>query len=108
MLSRHKQAGLTTEGEKLTVEETKEADISDQCEEREVYSDDEITDLMQQMIAQDMLVRHSLRGVVKTWLQQTATDLPTNMFVGWLLSIPATCECISGTDQLGKFYMLPH
>ena len=28
--------------------------------------------------------------------------------VGWLLNVPATCECISGTDLLRQFYMLPH
>ena len=26
------------------------------------------------------------------------------MFVGWLLNVPATCECISGTDLLRQFY----
>ena len=30
------------------------------------------------------------------------------LFVCWLLSIPATCECISGTDLLRQFYVLPH
>ena len=30
------------------------------------------------------------------------------MFVGWLLNVPATCECISGTDLLRQFYVLPH
>ena len=28
--------------------------------------------------------------------------------VCWLLSIPATCKCISGTDLRGQFYVLPH
>ena len=28
--------------------------------------------------------------------------------VGWLLNVPATCECISGTDLLRQFYVLPH
>ena len=28
--------------------------------------------------------------------------------VGWLLNVPATCECISGTDLLGQLYVLPH
>ena len=28
--------------------------------------------------------------------------------VGWLLHVPATCECISGTDLLRQFYVLPH
>ena len=29
-------------------------------------------------------------------------------FVCWLLIVPATCECISGTDLLRQFYVLPH
>ena len=29
-------------------------------------------------------------------------------FVGWLLNVPATCECISGMDLLRQFYVLPH
>ena len=30
------------------------------------------------------------------------------LFVGWWLNVPATCECISGTDLLRQFYVLPH
>ena len=30
------------------------------------------------------------------------------LFVGWLLNVPATWECISGTDLLRQFYVLPH
>ena len=30
------------------------------------------------------------------------------LFVGWLFNVPATCECISGTDLLRQFYVLPH
>ena len=33
---------------------------------------------------------------------------PRAVVVGWLLNVPATCECISGTDLLGQFYVLPH
>ena len=29
-------------------------------------------------------------------------------FVCWLLNVPPTCECISGTDLLRHFYVLPH
>ena len=32
----------------------------------------------------------------------------TGLFVCWLLNVPATCECISGTDLLRQFYVLPH
>ena len=28
--------------------------------------------------------------------------------VGWLLNVPATCQCISGTDLHRQFYVLPH
>ena len=30
------------------------------------------------------------------------------LFVGWLLYVPATGSCISGTDLLRQFYVLPH
>ena len=30
------------------------------------------------------------------------------LFVGWLLNVPATFECISGTDLLRQLYVLPH
>ena len=29
-------------------------------------------------------------------------------FVCWLLNVPATCQCISGTDLHRQFYVLPH
>ena len=29
-------------------------------------------------------------------------------FVCWLLNVPTTCKCISGTDLLRQFYVLPH
>ena len=28
--------------------------------------------------------------------------------IGWLLNVPSTCWCISGTDLLRQFYVLPH
>ena len=31
-----------------------------------------------------------------------------NLFVCWLLNVPATCQCISGTDLHRQFYVLPH
>ena len=30
------------------------------------------------------------------------------LFVGWLLNVPATCECIPGIDLLRQFYVLTH
>ena len=37
---------------------------------------------------------------VKNWYREDV--------VCWLRNIPATCECISGTDLLRQFYVLPH
>ena len=34
--------------------------------------------------------------------------LEITIVVGWLLNVPATCECISGKDLLRQFYVLPH
>ena len=31
-----------------------------------------------------------------------------SLFVGWLLNVPARCECILGMDLLRQFYVLPH
>ena len=31
-----------------------------------------------------------------------------DVVVCWLLNVPATCSCISGTDLLRQFYVLPH
>ena len=31
-----------------------------------------------------------------------------SLFVCWLLNVPATGECISGTDLLRQLYVLPH
>ena len=30
------------------------------------------------------------------------------LFVGWFLNVPATCQCISGTDLLRQVNVLPH
>ena len=30
------------------------------------------------------------------------------VIVCWLFNVPATCKCISGTDLLRQFYVLPH
>ena len=39
--------------------------------------------------------------------RQTDRDRQS-LFVCWLLNVPATCECASGTDLLRQFYVLPH
>ena len=49
----------------------------------------------------------SQRGVYFFFYLSFDMVLPC-LFVGWLLHIPATCECISGTDLLRQFYVLPH
>ena len=36
------------------------------------------------------------------------TDQKTGIVVCCLLNVPATCECISGTDLLIQVYVLPH
>ena len=41
----------------------------------------------------------------ETFLQRY---LRCSCFVCWLLIVPATCECISGTDLHRQFYVLPH
>ena len=42
-------------------------------------------------------------------LKPRSTSAPSSCsFVCWLLNVPATCECISGTDLLRQFYVLPH
>ena len=38
----------------------------------------------------------------------TSLDDATLLFAGWLLYVPATGSCISGTDLLRQFYVLPH
>ena len=35
-------------------------------------------------------------------------DCMCRVVVCWLLNVPATCWCISGTDLLKQFYVLPH
>ena len=30
------------------------------------------------------------------------------LLVGWLFNVPASCQCISGTDLLRQVYVLPH
>ena len=44
------------------------------------------------------IVRAAALGKVQGWSD----------FVCWLLNVPATCQCISGTDLLRQFYVLSH
>ena len=41
-----------------------------------------------------------MEGYILQWMD--------NLFVGWLLNVLATGECISGTDLHRQFYVLPH
>ena len=49
-----------------------------------------------------------LQGWVTPVLANKASLALTPEFVGWLLNVPATCQCISGTDLHRQFYVLPH
>ena len=42
------------------------------------------------------------------WVRSRDTVLPDDHVVCWLLKVPATCECISGTDLLRQIYVLPY
>ena len=42
------------------------------------------------------------------WGRSRDTVLPDDHVVCWLLKVPATCECLSGTDLLRQIYVLPH
>ena len=44
------------------------------------------------------------------WLEKVMGNMQVMavVVVGWLLNVPATCECTSGTDLLRQFYVLPH
>ena len=52
------------------------------------------------------------KGVFQaTYAESSKTDTSYGtgevVVVGWLLNVPATCVCISGTDLLRRFYVLP-
>ena len=42
------------------------------------------------------------------WLHFEPCRASAGLFVSLLLNVPATCECISGTDLHRQFYVLPH
>ena len=41
-------------------------------------------------------------------LEHRTASIVSDLLVGWLLNVPATCECISGTDLHRQVYVLPH
>ena len=49
-----------------------------------------------------------LAGNPRIILAPTVVFEMYSLFVSWLLNVPATCECISGTDLLRQIYVLPH
>ena len=51
--------------------------------------------------------RNNIGYTRQVFLSQRKTGRQ-QLFVGWLLNVPATCECILGTDLLRQFYVLPH
>ena len=42
------------------------------------------------------------------YLESSGVARACLLVVGWLLNVPATGECISGTDLLRQFYVLSH
>ena len=51
---------------------------------------------------------YTLNPSVNDYVQKEKEEKKDCLFVGWLLNVPATWECISGTDLLRQFYVLPH
>ena len=43
-----------------------------------------------------------------SWFKMLLCSVWVVCFVCWLLNVPATCLCISGTDLHRQFYVLPH
>ena len=55
------------------------------------------------------ILKYKLGKLVATVSPLThKTNEAVSLFVGWLLNVPATCECISGTDLHRQYYVLPH
>ena len=46
--------------------------------------------------------------VFRELMARLTSVMTDRLLVGWLLIVPATCECISGTDLHRQFYVLPH
>ena len=52
-----------------------------------------------------------LISLISHWSVLIEDDTPlvhNHVVVCWLLNVLTTCKCISGTDLLRQFYMLPH
>ena len=55
-----------------------------------------------------LLQEHCQTAAIFAVLVYTSTAFVCAFVCCGLLNVPATCECISGTDLLGQFYVLPH
>ena len=53
-------------------------------------------------------VEQTIETTEKTVEQIIRRTNDRGLLVGWLLNVPATCECISGTDLLRQWHVLPH
>ena len=55
-------------------------------------------------------IKKNIKKNIKTNIKKNIKkNIKANiMLVGCLLNVPATCECISGTDLHRQFYVLPH
>ena len=60
--------------------------------------------LAHQSLVKRLRPQRGLRDVGRTTIKVQMHGL----FVCWLLNVPATCECFSGTDLLRQFYVLSH
>ena len=60
------------------------------------------TDILS-VIVHDLVAFIVSTALVPDWTLQTSN----RDFNGWLLNVPATCQCISGADLLRQLYMLP-
>ena len=54
------------------------------------------------------VICHDCAPDTRAYVLETVRGSVRVLFVDWLLNVPATCECISGTDLLRQLYVLPH
>ena len=60
----------------------------------------------QKLLPSDLKSQHP--GISGEYFKLKIPSCGDCLFVCWLLNVPATCECISGTDLHRQFYVLPH
>ena len=59
-------------------------------------------------MSMDSSIRKRCTGELSVPSTAWVMVMPVELFVCWLLNVPATGECISGTDLHRQFYVLPH